>query len=246
MSKLRVLDLFAGIGGFSKGLHDAGGFDTVAFCEIEKFQQSILKHHWPEVPIYEDVSTTNFCQVGPVDLVTAGFPCQDISLAGEGSGLAGERSGLFWYVLRAIRMVGRPRVVLENVAELLNRGMGTVLGAMAQAGYDTQWNCFPAAAIGAPHSRDRVFIVAHPREKRREGHLIEWDTFSESACQEVTKFGDYSARCGPEWSASFPDVSMGDGISMRLVRDTVGACGNAIVPKVAEMIGKEISKGERR
>ena len=126
MDKLRLLDLFSGIGGFSLGLERTGGFETVAFCEIEEFPRKVLKKHWPEVPQYEDIRELHYG--APVDVVTAGFPCQDISLAGKGAGIAGERSRLFWHVVRTICMVGRPLVMLENVAALLNRGMGTVLG----------------------------------------------------------------------------------------------------------------------
>lgn len=162
MTKLRVLDLFSGIGGFSLGLERTGGFETVAFCEIEKFPRKVLRKHWPEVPIYEDIAMADFGPIGPVDLVTAGFPCQDISLAGQGAGLAGARSGLFWHILRAARMVGQPRLLLENVAALLGRGMGSVLGALAQVGYDAEWHCIPASAVGAPHRRDRLWILADP------------------------------------------------------------------------------------
>ena len=171
--KLRVLDLFSGIlvGGFSLGLERTGGFVTVAFCEIEPFPRKVLAKHWPGVPCYHDVTTAEF--VGPVDVVTAGFPCQDISFAGEGAGLTGSRSGLFWHVLRAVRMVGRPKLVLENVAALLARGLGTVLGALAQIGYDTEWHCIPASYAGARQLRDRVWIVADPqRDGVQRGPVI--------------------------------------------------------------------------
>lgn len=102
------------------------------------------------------------------DCITAGFPCQDISYAGDGAGLAGERSGLWWQVRRALRMV-RPRIaLLENVAALLNRGMGTVLGSLAQIGYDAEWHCIPAAAVDAEHERDRVWIVASDTDPERQ------------------------------------------------------------------------------
>lgn len=116
--KLRVLDLFSGIGGFSLGLERTGGFETVAFCEIEDFPRRVLANHWPEVPCYGDITKADFSTIGPVDVVTAGFPCQDISLAGKGAGLTGERSRLFWEVIRTVCVVGRPRIVLENVAAL--------------------------------------------------------------------------------------------------------------------------------
>jgi DNA (cytosine-5)-methyltransferase 1 len=103
-----------------------------------------------------------------VDLICGGFPCQDISFAGKGAGLAGERSGLWYEFARVVRVI-RPRYVLvENVAALLVRGLDAVLGTLASDGYDAEWFCLPAAAVGAPHRRDRVFIVAHAADVRRE------------------------------------------------------------------------------
>ena len=138
MRKLRVLDLFSGAGMFSLGLERTGGFETVAFCEIEEFPRRVLAKHWPDVQICKDVWNAKFRRFEPVDVVAAGFPCQDISLAGQGAGLSGDNSSAFWAVLRAARLVGFPKLVLENVAALLNRGMGEVLGALAQIGYDAE------------------------------------------------------------------------------------------------------------
>jgi DNA (cytosine-5)-methyltransferase 1 len=157
--KLRVLDLFSGIGGFSLGLERTGGFRTVAFCEIEPYCQKVLAEHWPGVRCHDDVTTMPFKE-GQADVVTAGFPCQDISFAGEGAGLAGSRSGLYREVIRAVRVVRPEFAVLENVAALLGRGLGAVLGDLAEVGYDAEWHCIPASAIGAPHRRDRIWIVA--------------------------------------------------------------------------------------
>jgi DNA (cytosine-5)-methyltransferase 1 len=97
---------------------------------------------------------------GQKTIISGGFPCQDISFAGEGAGLAGARSGLVWPLLRTIRMVRPFRAVLENVAALLSRGLGAILGRMAEIGYDAEWHCIPASAIGAPHQRDRIWIIA--------------------------------------------------------------------------------------
>lgn len=168
---LRVLSLFAGIGGFDLGLERTGGFKTVAFCEIEPFCQRVLAKHWPDVPCYEDVRELTSERLAAdgiaVDVICGGFPCQDISLAGNGEGLAGERSGLWFEYARLIGEL-RPRyVIVENVAALLGRGLDAVLGSMAALGYDAEWHCIPAAAVGAPHRRDRLWIVAYPDGSER-------------------------------------------------------------------------------
>ena len=232
MSKLKLLDLFSGIGGFSLGLERTGGFETVAFCEIDPFCQKVLAKHWKGVPIHDDITTLEYS--GPVDVVTAGFPCQDISLAGEGAGLAGERSGLFWHILRTARLVGQPKLMLENVAALLNRGMGAVLGALAQVGYDAEWDCIPAAAVGAPHLRDRLYIFADadeggkqrvfPKEIRRQP-AFSW-------CEDVRGIEDLRKRSDlPE--PLFRGAS--DGVPDWM--DRVGAPGNAVVPQIPELLG---------
>jgi len=132
---------------------------TVAFCEIDPFCRRVLHKHWPDVPCHEDITKLRGEDVGPVDVVCGGFPCQDISVAGKGAGLAGERSGLFYELARLIGEI-RPRyAILENVSALLSRGLGDVLGELATLGYDAQWHCIPASAVGAPHRRDRVWIV---------------------------------------------------------------------------------------
>lgn len=160
---MRVLDLFSGIGGFSLGLERAG-MKTVAFCEIEPFPRAVLAERWPEVPCYDDVRTLTAERLhadGIVpDVVCGGFPCQDISLAGRGAGLAGERSGLFYEIARLVSELRPKWLLLENVAALRSRGLEAVLGELSALGYDAQWHCVPASAVGAPHRRDRIWIVA--------------------------------------------------------------------------------------
>lgn len=166
---VKVLDLFSGIGGFSLGLEWAG-MTTVAFCEIEPFCRRVLAKHWPKVPCYDDVRTLTADRLAAdgisVDVICGGFPCQDLSYAGKGAGLAGERSGLWREYARIIGDV-RPRfVIVENVAALLARGLGEVLGDLAALGYDAEWHCIHASAIGAPHRRDRIWIVAYAQGER--------------------------------------------------------------------------------
>lgn len=184
MDKLRVLDLFSGIGGFSLGLERTGGFETVAFCEIEEFPRRVLAKHWPGVPIYHDVRTLTKDVLDrdgiAVDVITGGFPCQDLSVAGKQRGIGdGTRSGLWSEIVRLIGEL-RPRyVIVENVANLLSgpsekRGgwFGRVLGDLAECGYDAEWENIPASALGASHRRERVWLCAYPaQDGDKEQHL---------------------------------------------------------------------------
>lgn len=168
---LRVLDLFSGIGGFSLGLERTGGFKTVAFCEIEPFPRRVLAKHWPEVPCYDDVRTLTAERLRAdgicVDVICGGFPCQDISNAGRGEGIAGQRSGLWSQIARLAGDLRPDFIIVENVSALLGRGLGTVLGDLASLGYDAEWHCIPASAVGAPHQRDRLWLVAYPNSSER-------------------------------------------------------------------------------
>jgi DNA (cytosine-5)-methyltransferase 1 len=173
----RLLDIFSGIGGFSLGLERSGYFKTVAFCEIEAYPRRVLAKHWPEVPCYDDIRTLSAERLAAdgiaVDAICGGFPCQDISVAGKGAGLAGERSGLWREYARLIGEI-RPRIVIvENVSALLSRGLGDVLSDLASLGYDAEWHCIPASAVGAPHRRDRLWVVAYSDNSRSKARHIE-------------------------------------------------------------------------
>ncbi len=150
---MKVLDLFSGIGGFSLGLERAG-MKTVAFCEIESFPRMVAID-----PRMGGHKGAEYLLEAGIDVICGGFPCQDISCAGKGAGLSGERSGLWRELLRTIRLVRPLYVLVENVAALLHRGMGTVLGDLAKSGYDTEWGCISANDVGAPHLRERIWII---------------------------------------------------------------------------------------
>jgi len=190
---VKVLDLFAGIGGFTLGLERAG-FETVAFCEIDPFAQKVLNKNWPKVPIYDDVKEITAEQLKAdgieVDIITGGFPCQDISVAGRQEGLKGERSGLWSECARLLRDI-RPRyAIFENVRNLLNGNNGDwfrqVLWEISAIGYDVEWHCIPASALGAHHKRDRVWIVAYcnsdDRRRRSSAQSHQRETWLESGC----------------------------------------------------------------
>ena len=163
--KLRVGELFAGIGGIGLGLERTGGFEVVWQVENNDYATKVLEKNWPDVTRHDDVRTFP-PEKGEwdVDLITAGFPCQDISLAGKGKGLDGKRSGLFYEVVRIVDRLRPAAVLLENVSALLTRGLDSVLGEMATLGYDAEWHCIPAASVGAPHRRDRIYIMAYAND----------------------------------------------------------------------------------
>jgi DNA (cytosine-5)-methyltransferase 1 len=236
--KLKVLDLFSGIGGFSLGLERTGGFETVAFCEIEEFPRKVLAKHWPKVPILNDVRTVcdDMEGIDCPDVITAGFPCQDISLAGGGAGLSGKRSGLWWSVRRAIRLVRPKFALLENVAALLKRGMGTVLGGLATIRYDTEWHCIPASYVGARQLRDRVWIVAHPECDNVQGRTIIAEAWCEKSREEQLA-GLVQPCAWPEISSA-RSRGTGHGIPNGSHRNR--AIGNAVVPQIPELIGHAI------
>lgn len=153
--------LFAGIGGWDLGLERAG-MRCLWQCESDPYAQRVLARHWPDVLRVRDVRELHAGNVPAVDVLCGGFPCQDLSWAGPGAGIGGTRSGLWSEYARVVGEL-RPRYVLvENVSALLARGMGVVLGDLAAIGYDAEWDCIPASALGAPHQRDRTWIVAYP------------------------------------------------------------------------------------
>lgn len=229
-----VLDLFSGIGGFSLGLERAG-MQTVAFCEIEDFPRRVLAKHWPEVPVYDDVRELSAARlvrdgIGPVDLICGGFPCQDISLAGRMSGLGGEKSGLWSEYLRLIEEVAPGFVIIENSPVLRSRGLDQMLGELAALGYDAEWHCIPANAVGAPHRRDRVWVIAYPAgfgDGLPEGQVC--------SGRDLAQYGDW-------WAGEPPICRVDDGTPGRV--DRLAALGNAVVRQIPEMIGRAIMEAE--
>jgi DNA (cytosine-5)-methyltransferase 1 len=238
---MKWLDLFSGIGGFALGLERAG-HDTVAFCEIDPFCRKVLAKHWPGGPIYEDVRTLDAAQIGPVDGICGGFPCQDVSFAGTGAGLSGERSGLWREIVRLVREI-RPRyVIVENVAALLIRGMGDVLGDLAGIGFDAEWSVVSACSLGAPHMRRRVFIVAYPHGQHGWQGIWHPNARADGTIQALD--GPKGARSG--WQARLANPSElyrgAHGLADCMERNR--AIGNAVVPQIVEMIGRAINEAE--
>ena len=158
--------LFSGIGGFDLGFERAG-IRTLWQVEIDPYCRRVLAKNFPGSERFSDIRECGAHNLAPVDILSGGFPCQDISNAGKRAGIDGERSGLWSEYARIIREL-RPRyVVVENVAALLGRGMGRVLGDLAALGYDAEWQSIRASDVGAPHRRERIWIVAYPHSQRR-------------------------------------------------------------------------------
>tara|TARA_R100000808_G_scaffold1216_2_gene5737 strand:- start:1614 stop:2459 length:846 start_codon:yes stop_codon:yes gene_type:complete len=274
---VKVLSLFSGIGGLDLGLERAG-MTVVGQSEVDAYASRVLAKHWPTVPNLGDITKItedDLERIGPIDLVCGGFPCQDLSVAGKQGGIKASRSGLFFDLMRVVRLV-RPRLVLlENVPALLARAdwMGAVLGALAESGFDAEWDCIPAQAVGAHHRRDRVFIVAHTAgkgRKRPSGAGLQGDILRPSGGREDVAYtqdrlglrvaddglgranSERQGLQGPsggggrhgwrrpsgDWPPESPVGRVADGVPARV--DRLRGLGNAVVPQVAEHVGRII------
>lgn len=251
--------LFAGIGGFELGLERAiPGAYTLWQVEQNNFCQKVLAKHWPQAKIYDDVRNITKNNVQQVDILCGGFPCQDISVAGKKEGLNGEKSGLYWEMHRIIEELQPRAVIMENVAAITIRGLGTVLGSLSEIGYDAEWCTIQASDFGAPHKRARWFCIAYPRtigfyldnERRLSSNPTsnskQQPTYScsmeqrfrseRTICESLrnNKSGGYWAR----FATQSPVCRRDDGIPHRV--DRCRALGNAIVPQCSEWIGRKL------
>jgi DNA (cytosine-5)-methyltransferase 1 len=262
--QLTVGSLFSGIGGLDLGLERAG-MRVIWQSEIDDYASKVLKKHWPKVPNYGDIKTINWADVPPTDVICGGYPCQPFSLAGERQGEKDERH-LWPWVRDAISHI-RPRyVILENVQGHLSLGGTTVVREITELGYICEWRIIPATAVGAPHRRNRMFIVAYPAGKygngrgssQRSGTSTQRETVQGQTGRSVSDMADSSsarwsgrrgafesdneeirrhvARSAQNW-ANEPDVGrMAYGVPRRM--DRLKGLGNAVVPQVAEYVGR--------
>lgn len=219
--------LFAGIGGFDLGFTRAG-LRCSWQVEIDPFCRQVLARHWPDVRRHDDVRTFfPTLEDWYVDVICGGFPCQDISLAGKGAGITGERSGLWSEFARVVRLL-RPRfVVVENSGAITGRGLGRVLGDLASLGFDAEWSVVPACALGAPHTRERMFVMAHAHSEQ-SGQC--WGEQFAKSC--------HSQRDLCQWPGQPEPVRVADGVPHRLDRNR--CLGNSVMPQLTEMVARAL------
>ena len=255
---LTIGSLFSGIGGLELGLERAGLGPVKWQVEIDPYCRAVLAKHWPDVERFDDVRTVGRECLAPVDVICGGFPCQDISSAGAKAGIAGARSGL-WSEYARIVGETRPRyVVVENVSALVSRGLDRVLGDLADLGFDAVWFPLAAADVGAPHTRERIFVVAYADGDRMEGPWKPYDVGTDRVCdgggEPESPWGScrqghllhviespFIERCGvPQ-----PLLS---GVETRVPArvERLRALGNAVVPQVAEVVGHVVLGIHRR
>lgn len=170
------LDLFSGIGGITLALNE--WVKPIAYCEIDRYAQSVLlsriaDEQLPRAPIWNDITSLNGTMLPSIDIIYGGFPCQDISVAGNGIGLAGERSGLFFHIARLVKETNPRFIFLENVPAIRTRGLNSVVQTLTELGYDCRWTIVSAAEVGAPHLRKRWFLLAHSHSLRLQPNQFE-------------------------------------------------------------------------
>jgi DNA (cytosine-5)-methyltransferase 1 len=271
---VNVGSLFAGIGGFDLGFERAG-MRVSWQVEQDAYCRAVLARHFPGVARYEDIREVGIDNFDPVDLICGGFPCQDLSSAGRGAGIDGARSGLWSEFARIVRELRPGYVVVENVPALLtgkgkrwDRGpIGRVLGDLAEARYDAEWACLSAREFGAPHLRKRIWIVAYPARDAEAGAAAESGSERQRARaggqrSRAADFADADEAGRPQqrepepseaqlaapelgrwWSAEPAVGRVADGVPHRV--DRLAALGNALVPQIAEWIGRRILEYER-
>jgi DNA (cytosine-5)-methyltransferase 1 len=231
---MRIGSLFAGIGGLELGLERAGVGHTVWQVEIDPFCREVLARHWPDAVRYEDVTEVDWSGVEPVEVLCGGFPCQPFSIAGGRRGVADDR--WMWPAFADCIRVARPRyVVVENVTSLVRDAdaFGWMLGDLHECGFDAWWDVLPASAFGAPHRRTRLFLVAHPPGEGLEGRLGP-TTLRETQRQLPNRLG----KAGMGWPSPPRTPRVGYGLPDWV--DRVKATGTAVVPQVAEVVGRRL------
>lgn len=239
--------LFSGIGSFEIASY-LMSWKNVFHCEIECYQRSILKRHFPLSKSYEDIKNFDATEYkGRIDVLTGGFPCQDISASNfKAGGIMGTRSGLWSEYARIIYEIRPKVVVIENSPQLLSKGFERVLYDLCEGGYDAQWKCFKAYEFGLPHERERLFVIAYPTSIRQSGSGNFWDGFryyqASDAWQTNNVINAIQQKTVPplcESNNGFPERIFKSGVKTN-GNAALHALGNAIVPAISYSILKHI------
>ena len=240
--KLKILDLFSGIGGFSLGLESTGHFETAAFCEIEPYCQKVLKKHWPNVPIFDDIRKLKGKDIGAIDIITGGYPCQPFSVAGKQKAEQDPRH-LWPEYFRLIQELRPTWVIGENVSGHIKLGLDSVLEDLASEGYSTRTFSISAASIGANHKRERIWTVANTNQERVFSSKIARNNGKDKQKSNDEHIGRCSTAFGRKvlqgnWSVEPRVGRVAHGIPKRV--DRLKTLGNSVVPHIPYYIGQAI------
>lgn len=252
---MKMLDLFSGIGGFSLAAHWAG-IDTVAFCEKEPYCQKVLKKNFPDIPIFSDIKNLKRSDInGTIDIITGGFPCQPFSIAGRKKGTEDDRD-LWPEMLRVIQEFQPTWIIGENVANFVNMAFQRTKTDLESEGYEVQPLILPACSVGAPHKRDRVWILAYAQSiesyertnaKHSETRGLQRSLGRKSSDAPNTKSirqpGCEVEQYLRQWQSEPTLGRVANGVPNRV--DRLKSLGNAIVPQVAYHILKAINDIEK-
>ena len=241
---LTVGSLFSGIGGLDLGLERAG-LKVIWQSEIDPYCNKILKKHWPEVPNYGNIKDINWTSVARPDVICGGYPCQPFSMAGKRKGKDDPRH-LWPWVRTAISELQPRYAILENVRGHLTMGGLQVIGELAEIGYDAEWRIVSAAGVGAPHRRERIIIVAYPNDSKlgndNHGGINTRTIRSRGKVFIADSAGSSPSRSDSHWVSEPRMGRVADGVSDRV--DKLRGLGNAVVPQLAEYIGRLVMAAE--
>lgn len=246
---MKHASVFSGIGGFDLAAERAG-LENIWNCDNNSFCRKVLKKNFPNVKQYDDIKTVSHPE--PVDVMSGGFPCQDISNAktwdSDGAfcedGIAGKRSGLWWQFHRLIEETRPKFVVAENVAAITKKGLNEVIHSLSDIGYDAEWTIISAAKFGAPHLRKRIWIVAYPFGfGRLQESVILCKVFSEKV-RHSSEWKLSRTICKETGKKTLPgNFGIHDGLPRRVDdAERITALGNAIVPQIAQSIFEVIKQ----
>ena len=239
MNKINYLDLFHGIGGFALGAYWAGMKFENHFCsDIETYCQELYKLRFPDSIQLGDITKIDTNKLPKGDwIITGGFPCQDISIAGKGAGIGGKRSGLWFEYWRIIRDLQPRFAIMENVGAITFRGLKEVIGSLSEIGYNAEWQDIRASDMGAPHRRERIWIAAYPMRYGLERVHLQYELHKrQNGCKRI------AGKCENKWDI-LPSSRLcrsKDGVSNRM--DRLKGLGNSIVPQIAELLFNQIKE----